>query len=248
MYQHSTLTAAPGHAVTPGSPRARPRTADAVSETAVAYLRTIYNLGEDGVPARRARLCDRLGLSSPTVSQMVGRLQADGLVRVGPDRQVELTSDGLALAVSSTRKHRLAERILVDMLGLPVLAAHAEACRWAQVMSDDAAEGAASALVGPPVSPWGNPIPEPGSSRMPTPSATRLPDVPRASRPVSGRVHWVSEDTQADDAFMAELVGACIVPGATVAITTTCTGYSLRGVGTVQIPRKRAHAVQIDLG
>jgi DtxR family Mn-dependent transcriptional regulator len=219
-----------------------------VSETAVAYLRTIYNLGEDGVPARRARLCDRLGLSSPTVSQMVGRLQADGLVRVGPDRQVELTSDGLALAVSSTRKHRLAERILVDMLGLPVLAAHAEACRWAQVMSDDAAEGAASALVGPPVSPWGNPIPEPGSSRMPTPSATRLPDVPRASRPVSGRVHWVSEDTQADDAFMAELVGACIVPGATVAITTTCTGYSLRGVGTVQIPRKRAHAVQIDLG
>ena len=57
MYQHSTLTAAPGHAVAPGSPRARPRPADAVSETAVAYLRTIYNLGEDGVPARRARLC-----------------------------------------------------------------------------------------------------------------------------------------------------------------------------------------------
>ena len=243
MYQHSTLTVTPG--ATP--PPRTARRAEAVSETAVTYLRTIYNLGEDGVPARRARLCDRLGLSSPTVSQMVGRLQADGLVRVAPDRQVQLTGDGLALALSSTRKHRLAERILVDMLGVPVLSAHAEACRWAQVMSDEAAEGAASALVGPLVSPWGNPIPEAGGTLLPVPGATRLPELPRAGGPVSGRVRWVSEGAQADDGFMAELVAACVVPGTTVAITTTCTGYALRGVGTVQIPRKRAHTVQVDL-
>ncbi|MBD0020637.1 metal-dependent transcriptional regulator [Gordonia pseudamarae] len=243
MYQHSTLLSDAGHDTAPVDPGI----ADTVSETAIAYLRTVYNLAEDGVPARRARLCDRLGLSSPTVSQMVGRLRAESLIRVTDDRQVELTATGLTLAVSSTRKHRLAERILVDMLGVPILAAHDEACRWAQVMSDEAAEGAASALIGPLVSPWGNPIPERGDTRRPAPAAVRLPDLPRTAGAVSARVRSISEDAQGDDALMADLVAACIVPGAKVMVTAEGTGYALRGIGTVAVPRKRAHVVQVDL-
>ncbi|HTZ13190.1 MAG TPA: metal-dependent transcriptional regulator, partial [Mycobacterium sp.] len=99
-------------------------------DTTEMYLRTIYDLEEEGVTPLRARIAERLDQSGPTVSQTVSRMERDGLLHVAGDRHLELTDKGRALAVSVMRKHRLAERLLVDVIGLPWEEVHAEACRW----------------------------------------------------------------------------------------------------------------------
>ena len=99
-------------------------------DTTEMYLRTIYDLEEEGVVPLRARIAERLEQSGPTVSQTVSRMERDGLLHVAGDRHLELTEKGRALAVAVMRKHRLAERLLVDVIGLPWEEVHAEACRW----------------------------------------------------------------------------------------------------------------------
>ncbi len=130
-----------------------------VSSAMEAYLRTVYNLIEDGVPVRRARLRDRLGQAGPTVTKAVLRLVRDDLISVGDDQLITLTSDGFEIAESVTRRHRLAERMLVDLLDVPIVRAHDEALRWEHVLSDDAERGIAARLLGDLDSPWGLPIP-----------------------------------------------------------------------------------------
>src|SRR6476659_6154808 len=105
-------------------------------DTTEMYLRTIYDLEEEGVVPLRARIAERLEQSGPTVSQTVARMERDGLLMVAGDRHLELTDKGRDLAISVMRKHRLAERLLVDVIGLKWEDVHAEACRWEHVMSD----------------------------------------------------------------------------------------------------------------
>jgi Mn-dependent DtxR family transcriptional regulator len=87
-------------------------------DTTEMYLRTIYELEEEGVVPLRARIVERLGQSGPTVSQTVSRMERDGLLVVSGDRHLELTEAGRARAIAVMRKHRLAERLLVDVIGL----------------------------------------------------------------------------------------------------------------------------------
>src|SRR2546421_11194007 len=123
------------------------------------YLRTIYELEEEGVIPLRARIAERLEQSGPTVSQTVARMERDGLLTVAEDRHLELTRAGRARAIGVMRKHRLAERLLVDVIGLEWEQVHSEACRWEHVMSE-AVERKLGALLGnPTTSPYGNPIP-----------------------------------------------------------------------------------------
>src|SRR2546425_3295818 len=100
------------------------------------YLRTIFELVEEGIVPLRARIAERLGQSGPTVSQTVARMERDGLLTVQGDRHLELTDEGRNLATRVMRKHRLAECLLVDVIGLPWEQVHAEACRWEHVMSE----------------------------------------------------------------------------------------------------------------
>src|SRR3954449_10697325 len=100
------------------------------------YLKTIYELEEEGVVPLRARLAERLGQSGPTVSQTIGRMERDGLVVVSGDRHLELTDTGRKRATEVMRKHRLAERLLADVIGLDWAYVHDEACRWEHVMSE----------------------------------------------------------------------------------------------------------------
>ena len=123
------------------------------------YLRTVLELEEEGIRALRARLTERLGLSAPSVSEGVARLEADGLLHLAEDRTVELTPAGRELATRVLRKHRLAERLLVDVLGLEHEHVHEEACRWEHVISDRVEEKLAEFLGNPTTSPYGNPIP-----------------------------------------------------------------------------------------
>lgn len=87
-------------------------------DTTEMYLRTLYELLEEGVPLMRARIAERLHQSGPTVSQTVARMERDGLLTVHEDRHIELSEVGFELAENVMRKHRLAERLLTDVIGL----------------------------------------------------------------------------------------------------------------------------------
>ncbi|HAN86004.1 MAG TPA: dihydrofolate reductase, partial [Micrococcus luteus] len=128
-------------------------------DTTEMYLRTILELEEEGIPPLRARIVERLEHSGPTVSQTVARMERDGLVHVGTDRRLELTVAGRERAVSVLRKHRLAERLLADVIGLEWELVHEEACRWEHVMSEAVERRVLELLRHPTESPYGNPIP-----------------------------------------------------------------------------------------
>src|SRR2546425_12015456 len=98
------------------------------------YLRTIFELVEEGIVPLGARIAERLGQSGPTVSQTVARMERDGLLRVAGDRHLELTDLGRRDATAVMRKHRVAERLLADIIGLDYEQVHIEACRWEHVM------------------------------------------------------------------------------------------------------------------
>jgi DtxR family Mn-dependent transcriptional regulator len=128
-------------------------------DTTEMYLRTIFELEEEGVVPLRARIAERLHQSGPTVSQTVARMERDGLLRVEGDRHLQLSDEGRALATAVMRKHRLAECLLVDVIGLDYADVHEEACRWEHVMSENVERKLLQLLNNPTVSPFGNPIP-----------------------------------------------------------------------------------------
>jgi DtxR family Mn-dependent transcriptional regulator len=128
-------------------------------DTTEMYLRTIYELVEEGIVPLRARIAERLHQSGPTVSQTVARMERDGLLTVEGDRHLELTDEGTRLATRVMRKHRLAERLLTDVIGLDWELVHAEACRWEHVMSETVERRLVELLDHPTESPYGNPIP-----------------------------------------------------------------------------------------
>ncbi|MCD0447693.1 metal-dependent transcriptional regulator [Actinocorallia sp. API 0066] len=123
------------------------------------YLRTVFELEEEGIVPLRARIAERLSQSGPTVSQTVARMERDGLLRVEGDRHLVLTESGRELAVRVMRKHRLAECLLVNVIGLPWEDVHAEACRWEHVMSEQVEARLVALLDNPTTCPHGNPIP-----------------------------------------------------------------------------------------
>ncbi|MDO5721799.1 MAG: metal-dependent transcriptional regulator [Actinomycetaceae bacterium] len=128
-------------------------------DTTEMYLKTIYELEEDGVTPMRARIVERLGHSGPTVSQTIARMERDGLVVVASDRRLELTEDGRRIATEVVRKHRLAELLLLDVIGLDWALVNDEACRWEHVMSDLVEERLEKILPDAERDPYGNPIP-----------------------------------------------------------------------------------------
>lgn len=134
-------------------------TAHGLIDTTEMYLRTVFELEEEGIVPLRARIAERLHQSGPTVSQTVARMERDGLLRVENDRHLVMTSEGRRLATHVMRKHRLAERLLVDVIGLPWEDVHIEACRWEHVISEAVEERLVSLLNAPSVCPHGNPIP-----------------------------------------------------------------------------------------
>lgn len=128
-------------------------------DTTEMYLRTIYELEEEGIVPLRARIAERLGHSGPTVSETVARMERDGLLGLAGDRHLELSPQGRQRATRVMRKHRLAERLLVDVIGLEWEFVHEEACRWEHVMSERV-ERKILAMIGEHrESPYGNPIP-----------------------------------------------------------------------------------------
>ena len=239
-------------------------------DTTEMYLRTIYDLEEEGVVPLRARIAERLEQSGPTVSQTVARMERDGLLRVAGDRHLELTEKGRELATSVMRKHRLAERLLVDIIGLPWEEVHAEACRWEHVMSEDVERRLVQVLDNPTVSPFGNPIPGLTALGMEQGSAdragadregadhergnrgrenlVRLTELP-AGDSVAVVVRQLSEHVQGDVALIGRLKEAGVVPDARVLVQTSHDGdvtIMVSGHENVELPHEMAQAVKVE--
>jgi DtxR family Mn-dependent transcriptional regulator len=192
------------------------------------YLRIVLELEEEGVPALRARVAERLNLSAPSVSEGVSRLEEQGLLLLTEDRTVTLTDRGRAWASSVMRKHRLAERLLADVIGLDPAFIHEEACRWEHVISDRVEARIAELLGHPTTSPYGNPIPG-AVNDGPQPVALEVAAMG------SVRVHSLSEQLQRDEETIAALFAAGVHAGASVSVEREGDGTILRGDGGVVI-------------
>ena len=198
-------------------------------DTTEMYLKTILEMEEDSVTPLRARIVDRLGHSGPTVSQTVARMERDGLLHVMGDRRLELTREGRARAVEVLRKHRLAERLLLDVIGLEWDAVHAEACRWEHVMSEQVEERLAVILDDVSADPFGNPIP-PQTAEHPRPSADEVSVDRIAGRETATAVvSRIGEPIQADTGLIAALEDAAIAAGAQVELRISAGGVRLVG-------------------
>jgi DtxR family Mn-dependent transcriptional regulator len=186
-------------------------------DTTEMYLRTILELEEDGVVPMRARIVELLGQAGPTVSQTIARMQRDGLVDLADDRSLRLTPEGRSRAVSVLRRHRLAERLLVDVIGLDLELVHQEACRWEHVMSEAVERRVMSLVSDPTVSPFGNPVPGLGELTDDAPSpvdvagAVAVRDVPDGT---DATVVRFGEPLQSDQPLLARVLGAGIDIGA----------------------------------
>jgi DtxR family Mn-dependent transcriptional regulator len=122
------------------------------------YCEAIFELREDDVDVIQARIAERLEVSRPAVSEMIRRMEKSDLVDVQAGT-IRLTTDGMSLAESVVRRHRLAERFLTDLLGLSWSEAHVEAGRWEHVISPTVETAMMKVLGDPTTCPHGNPIP-----------------------------------------------------------------------------------------
>ncbi|HET7524227.1 MAG TPA: metal-dependent transcriptional regulator [Acidimicrobiales bacterium] len=176
------------------------------------YLEAIHELGEEGIVVIQARLAERLGHSAPAVSEMIRRLRDEGYVEE-KERPLLLTDRGRVLAESVVRKHRLAERLLTDIIGLPWEKAHLEAGRWEHVISDEVEERLVEVLGNPTTCPHGNPIPGSGAARE---DLTVLSDSRQGDHV---RLERVTEQIEIDLESLSYLSAHGFVPGteATVA-------------------------------
>ena len=204
-------------------------------DTTEMYLRTVYELEEEGVVPLRARIAERLGQSGPTVSQTVARMERHGLIKVESDRHLQLTPEGHRQAVAVMRKHRLAELLLVDVIGLDWDQVHIEACRWEHVMSDAVERRILALLDKPLVCPHGNPIPGlddlglPFGQRPRQLSTLTLRAAAAQSRtdPTSVVIERISEQIQPDDALMRRLIAAQVLPGSALYVTGLSDGVEV---------------------
>jgi DtxR family Mn-dependent transcriptional regulator len=198
-------------------------TAQGLIDTTEMYLRTVFELEEEGIVPLRARIAERLAQSGPTVSQTVARMERDGLVHVENDRQLALSDAGRTLATRVMRKHRLAECLLVGVIKLPWEEVHIEACRWEHVISESVERRVLELLGYPVVCPHGNIIPGlvelglPEKARERVLAATREAGETMTSVAQTGParviVRRISEQVQSDLVLMLKLKRAGIQPG-----------------------------------
>ncbi|CAB4684238.1 MAG: dihydrofolate reductase [Actinobacteria bacterium] len=186
-------------------------------DTTEMYLRTILELEEEGHVPMRARISERLDHSGPTVSETVARMEKNGLVIVSGDRHLELTDEGRKLAIEVMRKHRLAELLLANIIGLDWHLVHEEACRWEHVMSEQVERKILELVADVEKSPFGNPIP--GLEHLGRGESTALheevtPLIELLDQKVI--VKRIAEPLQVYSDALAHLQAAQVIPGAVV--------------------------------
>lgn len=196
-------------------------------DTTEMYLKAILELEEEGITPMRARIAERLDHSGPTVSQTVARMERDGLLKVADDRALEFTDEGRLTAIEVMRKHRLAERLLVEVIGLDWHLVHEEACRWEHVMSEQVERKLLTILSDPSTSPYGMPVP--GLELLGYQAPVQKPVYPVAQLE-SGEyvIARIGEPLQLDYQFLGQLRDLGLLPGTRVQLESGATWFLLR--------------------
>lgn len=227
-------------------------------DTTEMYLRTIFELEEENIPPMRARIAERLGHSGPTVSQTVARMERDGLVSLGEDRRLVLSDEGRLLATRVMRKHRLAERLLADVIGLEWEHVHDEACRWEHVMSERVERKILAMLPEHRESPYGTPIPgldellsDEEASIDYLEGLQSLVQVAQGESTGQYRVRRIGEPAQVDHEALALLTEARLRPGEVVDVTPEGDRVIVARVGAqsgdaVSLPKDVAEHVFVE--
>ena len=187
------------------------------------YCETIYELGEDDLDVIQARIAERMDVSRPAVSEMMKRLEVDGLIKAG--REIKLTEKGMHLAETVVRRHRLAECFLTDVLGLSWADAHQEAGKWEHVISPTVEKAMVARLNDPTTCPHGNPIPG---------SGYEAPDLIALEAIGVGKefeVQRIPEELEFAEGMLDFLEQSSIIPGS----RGTVTAVSPDGTATVTI-------------
>ncbi len=188
------------------------------------YCEVIWELAEDDIAVIQARIAERLEVSRPAVSEMIRKLDGEGLVSTDGGK-ITLTDAGQRLAERVVRRHRLAERFITDILGLSWAVAHQEAGRWEHVMSTEVEEAMDKVLGSPTTCPHGNPIP---GSLYDEPDTTPLAEVGVGATFVVSRIPEALEFTPGLLDFLED---AMVTPGT----SGTVTALSPDGTTTVEI-------------
>jgi DtxR family Mn-dependent transcriptional regulator len=211
-------------------------------DTTEEYLEAILEIEEEGTVPIRARLVERLGLSAPAVSETVNRLVDHGFAELLDDRSLRLTDKGREVATSIVRRHRLAERLLVDVIGLEWEKVHKEADRWEHAISADVEEKLVLLLGDPATCPHGNPIPGSGH-KVEGPASVPLTQM----QPGPVVVRRISEKAEIDDDAIAFLAQADLKPGSNVVVVGTSTdGVQVKSAqGDQTVPRKLASLMYV---
>jgi DtxR family Mn-dependent transcriptional regulator len=204
------------------------------------YTETIFELAEDGVEVIQARIAERLDVSRPAVSEMVRRMEREGLVEIADNARISLTEEGRQLATTVVRRHRLAERFLTDVLELSWAEAHHEAGRWEHVISPAVEEALSRVLGDPNTCPHGNPIP--GADYAPPAGACALSQVPVQGGFV---VERIPEELEFQPGELAYLEEGGVMPGregtvvssAPDGTTTLAMGDSIIGISAFSADR-----------
>ena len=214
-------------------------TAQGLIDTTEMYLRTIYELEEEGVVPLRARIAERLGQTGPTVSQTVARMERDDLLHVLGDRQLALSDIGRTLATRVMRKHRLAECLLVGVIKLPWEEVHIEACRWEHVISESVERRLVELLGYPVRCPHGNVIPGLAELGLPDEAQEKMraamdetgEAMTKIASPDPARVviRRIGEQIQSDLDLMLKLRRAGIQPGREVILMAGDDGVRVTG-------------------
>jgi DtxR family transcriptional regulator, Mn-dependent transcriptional regulator len=213
-------------------------------DTTEEYLESILAIEEEGVVPMRARLVERLGLSAAAVSETIGRLSDHGYVELHGDRSLHLTDKGRRLATTVVRRHRLAERLLVDVIGLEWEKVHREADRWEHAISSDVEEKLVLLLGDPATCPHGNPIP--GSKHH----ANGAPTFALArSDPGPVVVRRVNERLEIDDDGIRQLAEARMMPGCEATVVENIDGIVTIDTETGQhtLPRRVAENLYVSV-
>jgi DtxR family transcriptional regulator, Mn-dependent transcriptional regulator len=177
------------------------------------YLEALYEVIEEDLPPVQAELARWMDVSRASVSEHVKRLVADGLLET-EGRELRFTPAGEDVAITLVRRHRLAEHLLIDVIGLPWHKAHEQAERWERVIDDDVEARLVEILGDPGACPHGNPIPG-SANEVDVSTLVALNDVDPGSKVV---LHRLTEDLELELDVMRFLEESRLMPGATILV------------------------------
>ncbi len=210
-----------------------------VTSTIESYLEAIFELQEIGERVTQARLARWFHVSPPATAEVVKRMEKMGLISFAGDRTIAFTEDGHRRAAEEAVRHRLIERYLVDVLGVPWHLADEEVRKMEPGISDVVFGRMRDALGGVERCPHGNPIPGSAAAEMPIDDLTALDACAIGSRV---RIDRIREDLELDLEMLKYLEEYALLPGAELDVSDR------DPEGAVTVVRDGGHGDRIALG